>query len=174
MHKVCKRKAVRDPAPADSREGRCAGSRRPRLPGAKAQLRSQDRRGWGGRVSQALPSIQSCPHSNPGPKDGEGRRFPRRALNPEGDVLSVFHTCPLPPPTGCLSHPGDPLSRQGGVRVCVSGSSPRPPAPGWHGYREPSVLARSFFIGRAARPRTGLGQGRRSAGRRRRGRRGYP
>lgn len=165
MHKVCKRKEVRDPAPADSGEGRCAGSRRPRPPGAKAQLRSQDRRGWEGRVSQALPSIQSCPHSNPGPEDGEGRRFPRRALNPEGAALSVFHTCPLPPPTGCLSHPGDRLSRQGGVRVYVSGSSPLPPASGWHGYREPSALARSLFIGRAARPRAGLGQGRRSVGR---------
>lgn len=96
MHKVCKRKAVRDPAPADSGEGRCAGSRRPRPPGAKAQLRSQDRRGWEGRVSQALPSIQSCPHSNPGPKDGEGWRFPCRALNPEGDVLSFSTRVPFP------------------------------------------------------------------------------
>lgn len=34
---------------------------------SKAQLRSQDRRGREGRVSQALPSIQSCAHSNPGP-----------------------------------------------------------------------------------------------------------
>jgi hypothetical protein len=39
---------------------------------SKAQLRSQDRRGWEGSVSQALPSIQSCPHSNPGPQ-GRGR-----------------------------------------------------------------------------------------------------
>lgn len=86
---------------------------------SKALLRSQDRQGWEGRVSQALPSIQSCPHSNPGPQ-GRGRA----AISSQGTesrdaALSVFHTCPLPPRTGCLSHPRDRLSRQGGVRVCI-------------------------------------------------------
>lgn len=46
-----------------------------------------------------------------------------------------------------------------------SGSSPRLPALGWHGYGDPSALTHSLFIARAARPRAGLGQSRRSAGR---------
>lgn len=57
MHKVCLRKAVRDPAPAP---GRVAAQ------GAAARGR-EDERGWEGKVSGGLPSVQSRPDSNPGP-----------------------------------------------------------------------------------------------------------
>lgn len=60
-----------------------------------------------------------------------------------------------------------PALKAGRSQGLHSGSSPRPPSPGWHGYGDPSTLTHSLslFIGRAARPRAGLGQRRRSAGR---------
>lgn len=78
-------------------------------------------------------------------------------------TLSVFHACPLPPRTGCISHLRDALLRKGGVRVCAQASPPRPPAPGWNGYGA-LRLTRSLSTSPAARPRAGLGRRRRCTG----------
>lgn len=149
MHKVCPRKAARDPAPARER-GRCAGcSRRPPLPGAKPGFAAAEsggggkgrRDGKGRKGSQALPGAQRCPRPQPGlaPGKGKGGDFLAghgiRGLRAFSSPTRV----PFPPPPGCLRtpQPGSP-GREESVGVCAQ-AHPLALVRGWHGSGEPGA-----------------------------------
>lgn len=165
MHKVCRRKAVRDPAPATERVAAQAGG------GCQEQSpASQRSRAGVGREGerQALPQRPELPPFQPRtPGKGKGGDFLAGHWIVRLCAFSFPHVSPSPP----LPYPHE----LGVSRIPETGSRGREesgsvlrlvpsPSPGRARMWGAPRLTRSLSTGRAARPREGLGQRRRCAG----------